>query len=54
MDYWALGVLLFEFVNGTPPFCADEPMRIFDNILSNRIKMRGAGVGVSGRPSRNS
>ncbi|KAH8072389.1 cAMP-dependent protein kinase [Aureococcus anophagefferens] len=39
VDYWALGVLLFEFVNGVPPFCADEPMRIFDNILSNRIKM---------------
>ena len=39
VDYWALGVLLFEFVNGVPPFCADEPMRIFDNILGNRIKM---------------
>eukprot|EP00164_Ancoracysta_twista_P002971 GFYU01003958.1.p1 GENE.GFYU01003958.1~~GFYU01003958.1.p1 ORF type:complete len:854 (-),score=245.74 GFYU01003958.1:112-2673(-) len=35
-DWWSLGVILFEFLTGIPPFNDDSPEAIFDNIL-NRI-----------------
>lgn len=31
-DWWAVGVCLYEFVVGIPPFAADDPHKIFDNI----------------------
>lgn len=34
VDYWALGVLIFEMVNGMPPFFADDPMEVYEKILS--------------------
>ncbi|GFR52786.1 hypothetical protein Agub_g15403 [Astrephomene gubernaculifera] len=37
VDWWALGAILYEFVTGTPPFNADTPEDIFDNILDRRI-----------------
>ncbi|GAX76983.1 hypothetical protein CEUSTIGMA_g4430.t1 [Chlamydomonas eustigma] len=37
VDWWALGVILFEFVVGIPPFNADSPEEIFENILDRRI-----------------
>ncbi|GLC33498.1 hypothetical protein PLESTB_000081600 [Pleodorina starrii] len=37
VDWWALGTILYEFVTGTPPFNADTPEEIFDNILDRRI-----------------
>eukprot|EP00798_Chlamydomonas_sp_ICE-L_P001643 gene1643-33035_t len=38
VDYWALGVILYEFVVGIPPFNANTPEEIFDNILDRRIE----------------
>jgi len=38
-DYWALGVLLFELTNGTPPFASDYPMDVYKNILSGKVEM---------------
>jgi len=33
VDYWAMGVLIFEMVVGTPPFFADDPMEVYEKIL---------------------
>jgi CRP-like cAMP-binding protein len=34
VDYWALGVLIYEMVAGMPPFYADDPMEVYEKILS--------------------
>lgn len=37
VDWWAVGVILFEFLHGYPPFHADTPAAVFDHILSRQI-----------------
>ncbi|KAJ3022779.1 hypothetical protein HKX48_005255 [Thoreauomyces humboldtii] len=37
VDWWALGVILYEFLIGVPPFHADTPSLVFENILTRRI-----------------
>jgi serine/threonine protein kinase/DNA-binding response OmpR family regulator len=37
VDWWALGVILYEFLYGYPPFHAETPNLVFDNILSRNI-----------------
>ncbi|KAL9011215.1 MAG: hypothetical protein Q9173_003920 [Seirophora scorigena] len=36
-DWWSLGCILFEFLFGYPPFHADAPEKVFENILARRI-----------------
>lgn len=36
-DWWSLGCILFEFLFGYPPFHADTPEKVFENILARRI-----------------
>lgn len=36
-DWWSVGIILFEFVTGIPPFTAKLPEMIFDNILNRKI-----------------
>lgn len=36
-DWWSLGCIMFEFLFGYPPFNADTPDEVFDNILNRRI-----------------
>jgi serine/threonine protein kinase len=36
-DWWSTGVILFEFLTGIPPFNAEYPQIIFDNILNRHI-----------------
>merc|ERR1740138_265880 len=33
VDYWSLGVLIFELNAGVPPFYADDPMEVYEKIL---------------------
>jgi protein kinase A len=37
VDWWTLGILIFEMIAGQPPFCDDEPMGIYQKILSGKI-----------------
>ncbi|KAI9884356.1 MAG: hypothetical protein M1823_003852 [Watsoniomyces obsoletus] len=36
-DWWSLGCILFEFLYGYPPFHAETPDKVFENILQRRI-----------------
>mmetsp|Transcript_18118 Transcript_18118/g.43343 ORF Transcript_18118/g.43343 Transcript_18118/m.43343 type:complete len:789 (-) Transcript_18118:558-2924(-) len=37
VDWWAFGILIFEMLSGQPPFCADDPMDIYQKILRNKL-----------------
>jgi len=38
VDWWALGVLLFEMLSGYSPFYSSSPLEIYKNVLSGRIR----------------
>ena len=38
VDWWALGVCLYEFLVGMTPFADSEPQLIFDNILNREME----------------
>ncbi|RLN26067.1 hypothetical protein BBO99_00000517 [Phytophthora kernoviae] len=38
VDYWALGVLIFELMTGTAPFYAQDPMQIYALIIQGNVK----------------
>lgn len=46
VDYWSLGVILFEFLVGVPPFTDDTVEKIFDNIKNLRIPWDEIPVGI--------
>ncbi|KAI3634442.1 hypothetical protein MIR68_008046 [Amoeboaphelidium protococcarum] len=37
VDWWALGVILYEFLFGYPPFHAETPLLVFENILARNL-----------------
>ena len=37
-DWWSIGCILYEFLYGFPPFHADTPEEVFENILARRIE----------------
>eukprot|EP00324_Dicrateria_rotunda_P007548 CAMPEP_0206180252 /NCGR_PEP_ID=MMETSP1474-20131121/67841_1 /ASSEMBLY_ACC=CAM_ASM_001110 /TAXON_ID=97495 /ORGANISM="Imantonia sp., Strain RCC918" /LENGTH=282 /DNA_ID=CAMNT_0053593769 /DNA_START=1561 /DNA_END=2410 /DNA_ORIENTATION=- len=37
VDWWSLGVILYEFLLGFPPFNAETPEDIFENIVQRNI-----------------
>ncbi|VDK39982.1 unnamed protein product [Taenia asiatica] len=37
VDWWALGVLVYEMAAGYPPFYADQPIQIYEKIVSGKI-----------------
>ncbi|GJN91534.1 hypothetical protein Rhopal_004557-T1 [Rhodotorula paludigena] len=38
VDWWALGVICYEFIVSIPPFHDDTPEKVFENILSRRFE----------------
>lgn len=37
VDWWSLGVLLFEMLAGYPPFCDPNPLNVYEKILQGHI-----------------
>lgn len=40
VDWWALGVLIYEMAAGYPPFFADQPIQIYEKIVSGKVSWR--------------
>ncbi|ODH52047.1 AGC/PKA protein kinase [Paracoccidioides brasiliensis] len=38
VDWWALGVLIYEFIVGQPPFWDQNPMCIYEQIVQGRLR----------------
>ncbi|KAJ3244074.1 hypothetical protein HDU78_011472 [Chytriomyces hyalinus] len=47
VDWWALGVILYEFLFGIPPFHADSPPQVFGRILACVIDWHEDDVEIS-------
>lgn len=39
VDWWALGVLIYEMAAGYPPFFADQPIQIYEKIVSGKVSL---------------
>ena len=39
VDYWGLGVLIYEMTAGVPPFYADDPMNVYEKILAGQVSI---------------
>ena len=37
VDWWAMGVLIYEMAAGYPPFFADQPIQIYEKIVSGKV-----------------
>ena len=38
VDWWAIGVLIFEMAAGYPPFYAERPLQIYEKIVAGKVK----------------
>ncbi|KAI9905410.1 hypothetical protein PsorP6_013628 [Peronosclerospora sorghi] len=38
VDWWTLRILLYEMLAGQPTFCDDDPMGIYQQVLSGKLK----------------
>ncbi|XP_053868991.1 cAMP-dependent protein kinase catalytic subunit alpha-like [Malaclemys terrapin pileata] len=41
VDWWALGILIYEMVAGYPPFFANQPIQIYETIVSGKVWFPG-------------
>lgn len=37
VDWWTLGVMIYEMITGIDPFADDDPMAIYQNILKGKL-----------------
>jgi protein kinase A len=37
VDWWALGILIFEMVAGQAPFMADQPIQLYEKIVQGKV-----------------
>jgi len=37
VDWWALGVLLYEMTVGQPPFHAEQESKLYENIIAGKV-----------------
>lgn len=45
IDWWSVGVILFEFLVGMPPFNDETPEKVFENIKNHNIPWDQITVG---------
>ncbi|RMJ27377.1 hypothetical protein PHISP_01757 [Aspergillus sp. HF37] len=38
VDWWALGILIYEFLVGQPPFWDQNPMRLYEQIVEGHVR----------------
>ncbi|KAI9729821.1 MAG: serine/threonine protein kinase, AGC [Cirrosporium novae-zelandiae] len=38
VDWWALGILIYEFIVGQPPFWDQNPMKIYEQIVQGHLR----------------
>lgn len=41
VDWWSLGVLIYEMTVGAPPFYADQPIEIYEKIVAGKVSYPG-------------
>jgi len=51
VDWWALGVLIYEMAAGFPPFFADQPIQIYEKIVSGKVCMSFVALLLLQHPS---
>lgn len=39
VDWWALGVLIYEMTAGYPPFYAENPLHIYEKIVTGKVRI---------------
>lgn len=50
VDWWAMGIILYEFLVGCVPFFGDTPEELFGQVISGRyFPLHHCGVGLSAR-----
>ncbi|KAK7551461.1 kinase-like domain-containing protein [Phyllosticta citricarpa] len=42
VDWWAFGILVYEFLVGQPPFWDQNPMRIYEQIVEGKVRYPSA------------
>lgn len=38
VDWWSLGVLIYEMTSGYPPFYSSDPMKLYEKVLTGQFK----------------